>query len=98
MEACSAMVNDNGTANHQRHGQRPTAPATAKHHGHHFLEFWVQFIETENMNLQLISSGWIIQCITCGWRKADHTKSERFGKPCKKDLSGNCYQRGEFHD
>jgi hypothetical protein len=36
-------------------------------------------------------------CVSCGWRKVQHLKQERFGKPCLKDLCGKCYQRGEFH-
>jgi hypothetical protein len=36
-------------------------------------------------------------CITCGFQKAEHTKEERFGKPCCRDYCGKCHQRKEFH-
>ena len=36
-------------------------------------------------------------CITCGYRRMAHAKEERFGKHCKKEWCGKCYQRKEFH-
>ena len=37
-------------------------------------------------------------CITCGYRKSNHERHERFGKPCLKNWCGKCYQRKEFHE